>query len=106
MIPYSSSSMISNMAVLLPILGVVIYVLAIPAIRNHAKDKWNSTRSYFFHESELHPEGQSTTSTPDATAATEAATSKKAPINQIEPAGWNYDMYAALNDSDKEDPKS
>jgi len=95
MIPNSSGSTISSLAVLLPVLGVVVYLIMMPKVRAHLNLHLTKLRSYFFHESEQLRPGDASASA--EASSTTPSTSTRAPIEQIEPAGWNYDIYS-MND--------
>lgn len=97
MVPNQSSSMISTLSVLLPVLGVVTYLLAMPKVRQAAKDHLERAHAYFFHESERTPPPALVQET---TAPVKASSS---PLGQIEPAGWDYKIYE-LADQDPSTP--
>ena len=71
------------------IVGIGVYILALPSVRHSVSKKMEHMRHFFFHESELNPVKD------EATNPTATTTTAKDPLAQIEPAGWDYSIYAA-----------
>ena len=90
MLPNASSSLISTLGWVLPVLGVVAYFLITPTVRRALSKKIHEGSAYFFHPSE-----RSTTATAAEDPTSARAHSERSPLDQIKPAGWDYDFYAS-----------
>jgi len=90
-IPSSSSSLVSTLAPILMIVGIGVYVLALPSVRHSVSKKLDHFRAFFFHESELHPVKVESPVQAEKSAP-------KDPLAQIEPAGWDYSIYAPIKE--------
>lgn len=88
MIPTQTTSMLPTISFILMVAGVLVFAIAIPSVRRAMHARVGSMKSYFYHESEL-----ATAPSPNPSQESQPTSARPSLLEQVEPAGWNYDIY-------------
>jgi hypothetical protein len=74
----------STLAVLIPIAGVLLFVMTFGPVRHSWSRRFKRWSGFFHHPDEINPP------TPESAPKVRDRTTL---VDEVEPAGWNYSIY-------------